>query len=80
MADSWDRYPIGTPSKDPKGWTSEWFYIEDVPLSGPVRRGLPEYSDAPLKKRFNWRPKSPSQGDSAEVHLLFYNPDITSIY
>lgn len=70
MADSRDGLPIGTPRKDPEDWTSEWFYIEDVPLSDPVRMGLPEHSSAPLKKRFNWWPKNPSQLDSEEVHLL----------
>ena len=50
---------------------SEWFYIEDVPLPDPVRRGLPEFSSAPLKKRLNWRPRSPKEEDSAEVKRLF---------
>ena len=63
-------YPMGTPKKESKEWTSEWFYIEDVPLFDQARRGLPEYSDAPLKKRFNWRPKSPSQEKSTEVKRL----------
>lgn len=31
---------------------------------------MPEYSDAPLKKRFNWQPKSLSQEESAEVQRL----------
>ena len=46
-------YPIGTPQKDPEGWTSAWFYIEDVPLTDPIREGLPEYSNDPPIKRYN---------------------------
>ena len=42
-------YPMGTP-KEYEEWPSEWFYIEDVPLFDPARRGLPEYSDDPPKK------------------------------
>ena len=60
-------YPIGTPKKDAEEWTSEWFYIEDVPLFDPARRGLPEFSLTSPKKRFNWRPKSYSQEESAKV-------------
>ena len=63
-------YPIGTPKKDAEEWTSEWFYIEDVPLFDPTRKGLPEFSLASLKKRFNWRPKGSSQEESAEVMRL----------
>ena len=63
-------YHMGTPKKVFEEWTSEWFYIEDVPLFDLARRGLPEYSNSLLKKRFNWRPKSPSQEESAEVKCL----------
>jgi hypothetical protein len=63
-------YPIGTPKKDAEEWTSEWFYIEDVPLFDPVRRGLPKFTLASPRKRFNWWPKSSSQGESAEVSRL----------
>ena len=48
----------------------EWFYIEDVPLPDPVLRGLPEFSNAPLKKHLNWRPQSPKEEESAEVMRL----------
>ena len=51
-------------------WSSEWFYIDDVPLPDLVRCGLPEFSSAPLKKRLNWRPRSPKEEDSAEVKRL----------
>jgi len=63
-------YPVGTPKKDAEEWTSEWFYIEDVPLFDPVRRGLPEFSLVSSKKQFNWPPKSSSQEESAEVTRL----------
>ena len=32
--------------------------------------GLPEFSNAPLKKRHSWRPRSLEEEDSAEVSLL----------
>ena len=35
-------YLSGTSKKTSEGWPSEWFYMEDVPLPDPVRRGLPE--------------------------------------
>lgn len=63
-------YPIGTPKKGSAEWSLEWFCIEDVPLSGPIRRVLPELSSVPLKKLYNWRLKSPGQEDSAEVIRL----------
>ena len=44
-------YLSGTPKKSPEDWPSEWFYMEDVPLPDPVLRGLPEFNNAPLKKR-----------------------------
>ena len=47
-------YPIGNPKRGSEGWSLEWFYIEDVPLPDPVRRGLPKFSSAPLKKLFRW--------------------------
>ena len=47
------RYLIETPKKESEEWALEWFYIEDVHLFDPARRGFPEYSEAPLKKRFN---------------------------
>jgi hypothetical protein len=36
----------------------------------PARRGLPEFSLSPPKKRFNWHPKSPLQEEDAEVTCL----------
>ena len=63
-------YLIGTPKEVSQEWSSEWFYIKDVLLPELVRRGLPEFSSAPLKKRLNWRPRSPKEEDSAEVKRL----------
>jgi len=63
-------YLVGTPKKGSEEWTSEWFYIEDVPLLDPVRRGLPEFSGAPLKKRLNWCSRNPKQEDNMEVMRL----------
>jgi len=44
--------------------------MDDVPLLDPVRSGLPEFSSAPLRKRLNWRPRSPKEEDSAEIKRL----------
>ena len=44
--------------------------MDNVPLPDPVRRGLPEFSSAPLKKRLNLRPRSPKEEDSAEIKRL----------
>ena len=44
--------------------------MEDVPLLDPVRRGLPEFNNAPLKKRRSWRPRSPQEEDNGEVLYL----------
>ena len=63
-------YPVKTPKRGSDEWSSEWFYIEDVPLLDPGRHGLPEFSSAPLKKRLNWHPQSPKEEDSAEVKRL----------
>ena len=60
----------GTPREASKEWPSEWFYIEDVALPDPVRKGLPEFASVPLKKRHSWRPQSLEEEDSAEVRQL----------
>ena len=49
-------YLSGTSKMASKEWASEWFYIEDVPLFDPTRKGLPEYLSAPLRKELKWRP------------------------
>ena len=64
------RYLSGTPKKAFKEWTSEWFYIDDVVLPDPVRRGLPEFTSVPLKKCHSWCPWSLEEEDSAEVRQL----------
>ena len=63
-------YLSGTPKKAPEEWPSEWFYIDDVALPDPVVMGFPEFSNAPLKKRHSWRPRSLEEEDSAEISLL----------
>ena len=63
-------YLSGTPKKASEEWPSEWFYIDDVALPDPVRIGLPKFSNAPLKKRHSWRPRSLEEEDSAEISLL----------
>ena len=60
-------YLSGTPRKAPDEWPSEWFYIEDVTLPDPIRKGLPEFASVPLKKHHSWRPRSLEEDDNAEV-------------
>ena len=36
----------------------------------PVRIGLPEFSNAPLKKRLSWCPRSPQLEEDKSVHYL----------
>ena len=63
-------YLSGTPKKASEEWPSEWFYIEEVVLPDPIRRGLPDFFSAPLKKRTSWRPRSLEEEDSAEIKKL----------
>ena len=44
--------------------------MDDILLPDPVRRVLPEFSTAPLKKCLNWRPRSPKEEYSAEIKRL----------
>ena len=44
--------------------------MDDVPPPDPFRCGLPKFSSAPLRKRLNWRPRSPKEEDSAEIKRL----------
>ena len=44
--------------------------MEDVPLPDPIRMGLPEFDNAPLKKHHRWRPQSPQEEDNREVLYL----------
>ena len=44
--------------------------MEDVPLPYPIRMGLPEFNNTPLKKRRSWRPRSPQEEDNREVIYL----------
>ena len=63
-------YLSGTPRKAFDEWPSEWFYIEDIALPDPVQMGLPEFSNAPLKKCHSWHTRSLEEEDSAEVRQL----------
>ena len=69
-------YLSGTPKKTSEDWPSEWFYMEDVPLPDPIRMGLPEFDNAPLKKRRSWRPWSPQEEDNGEVLYLMGRIDM----
>ena len=40
------------------------------PPSGPIRMGLPEFDNAPLKKHRSWLPRSPQEDDNREVLYL----------
>ena len=63
-------YLSGTPKRVSEDWPSEWFYIDDVPLPDPVRIGLPEFNNAPLKKRLSWRPRNPQREADRDVLYL----------
>ena len=63
-------YLSGTPQTTSEDWPSEWFYMEDVSLPDPVRRGVPEFHNAPMKKRRSWHPRSPQEEDNGEVLYL----------
>ena len=63
-------YLSGTPKRASEDWPSEWFYIDDVPLPDPVRIGLPEFNNAPLKKRLSWRPRNPQREADRDVLYL----------
>ena len=65
-----NRIPVGTPKKTSEDWPLEWFYTEEIPLLDPVWQGLPEFSNAPLKKRRSWHPRSPQEEDNGEVLYL----------
>ena len=63
-------YLSGTPKKASEDWPSEWFYMDDVPLPDPIRIGLPEFNNAPLKKRLSWRPRNPQRETDRDVLYL----------
>ena len=63
-------YLSGTPKKTSEDFPSKWFYMEDAPLPDPIRWGLPEFNNAPLKKRRSWHPRSPQEEDNREVLYL----------
>lgn len=50
-------YLPGTPKEDAEMRSTEWFYMEDVPLEDPIRQGLPLFSLLPLRKQYNWHPE-----------------------
>ena len=64
------RIPVRHTKEAFEEWPSEWFYIEDVALPDPVRKGLPNFASVPLKNRHSWRPRSLEEDDSAEVGQL----------
>ena len=63
-------YLSSTPKKTSEDWPSEWFYMEDVPLPDPIRKGLPELVNALMKKNQSWRPRSPQAEDNREILFL----------
>ena len=65
-----DRISVRNPKEGVRRLPSEWFYIEDVPLPDPVRIGLPEFDNAPLKKRLSWRPGSPQRESDRDIVYL----------
>ena len=70
MAHRRDRIPIRHTKEGIRRVAFRMVLFEDVALPDPVRRGLPEFTSVPLKKRHSWRPRSLEEEDSAEVHKL----------
>ena len=46
------------------------FYIDYIPLLDPVWIGLPEFNNAPLKKRLSWRPRNLQREADRDVLYL----------
>ena len=70
MAYCRDRIPVRNPKEDVRRLAFRMVYIEDVPLPDPIRIGLPEFDNAPLKKRRSWCPWSSLEEDDRDVHYL----------
>ena len=70
MAHRRNRIPVRYPEEVVRRLAFGMVYMEDVPLPDPVRRGLPEFNNAPLKKHRSWRPRSPQEEDDGDVFYL----------
>ena len=58
MAHRRDRISIRNPKEGVRGLAFEMVLYGRRPLPDPVRIGLPEFVNAPLKKRRSWRQQS----------------------
>ena len=70
MAHRRDRLPVRYLEEDVRRLAFGVVLYGGRPLSDPVRMGLPEFKNAPLKKRRSWRPRSPQEEDNGEVFYL----------
>ena len=70
MAHRWDRIPVRYPEEDIRRLAFGVVLYGGRPPSYPIRTGLPEFANAPLKKRHSWRPRSPQEEDNREILFL----------
>ena len=55
-------YLSGTPKKTSEDWPSEWFYMEDVPPSGPYSVGPSRVYECPVEEMPQLAPLEPPGG------------------
>ena len=71
MAHRRDRISIRNPEEGIRRLAFGMVLYRRCPLPNPVRTGLPEFSNAPLKKRLSWRPRSPQrENDRGVLYLM----------
>ena len=70
MAHRRDRKSIRNPEEGVRRLAFGMILYGRRPAAGSSRIGLPEFSNAPLKKRLSWRPRSPQREDDRGVHYL----------
>ena len=70
MAHRRNRIPVRYSEEDVRRLAFRMVLYGGHSPSGLVRQGLPEFNNAPLKKRRSWRPRSPQAEDNGEVLYL----------
>ena len=70
MAHRRDQISIRYPKEGVRGLAFGMVLYGRRPLPDPVRIGLPEFNNAPLKKRLSWRPRNPQRETDRDVLYL----------
>ena len=65
-----DRISIRNPKEGVRRLAFGMVLYRRRPATDPVRTGLPEFSNAPLKKRLSWRPRNPQRNNDKDVFYL----------